>query len=69
MANDKLHLRGFNLVDKVARSSKLTTGGSSSMCVQPTGGDAGGDIKKVFSFFGASRNCREFFSLIGYNKL
>lgn len=49
-------LQGLSLVDKVAKSSRLTTGGSSSTCSQPTGGEDGGDIRKVFSFFGASRN-------------
>jgi len=46
--NESIKLRGFNLVDRVAIRSKLTTGGSSITCSHPTGGDAGGDMRNVF---------------------
>jgi hypothetical protein len=54
-------------LDNAAKSSRLTTGGSSGTCSQPTGGDDGGDIRKALSFSGGCKVALEFFNFIGLN--
>lgn len=61
----KNYLLGF-IWDIAASKSKLTTGGSSNSCSQPTGGEAGGEIKNNLSLCGASKCFRVFFNLIGF---
>jgi hypothetical protein len=49
---------------------KSTTGGSSSFCSQPTGGLAGGDIRKSLSGSGGRKYVSGFAprNIIGYEK-
>lgn len=59
------YLRGSSL-ERATRRSRFTTGGSSRCCSHPTGGDDGGEMRKVFSFLGGSRNGLVFFSFMGF---
>lgn len=60
------YLRGSSL-ERATSRSRLTTGASSRCCSQSTGGDAGGEIRKVLSFLGGSKNARVFFSFMGFD--
>ena len=49
-----IYLLGFNCAI-AANRFKSTTGGSSGFCSQPTGGLAGGEIRKSFSGSGGRK--------------